>query len=58
MFFRDHLMHFEILNPRTNVEPLRLIEYYAADLATGADPISDNRNERNFSIWWKPYNAA
>src|ERR1700722_16759454 len=47
-------MHFEILNPRTNVEPLPLIEDNAADLAAGADPIGDNRNERNFSIWWNP----
>src|SRR5438876_9061928 len=54
MFSRDHLMHFEILNPRTNVEPLRFIEDYAADLAAGADPIGDNRNERHFSIWWNP----
>src|SRR4029077_464603 len=54
MFSRAHLMHFEILNPRTNVEPLPLIENNAADLAARADPIGDNRNERNFSIWWNP----
>ena len=54
MFFRDHPMHFEILGARTNVEPLPVIENNSANLAAGTDPISDDRNKRDFSIRWDP----
>ena len=43
-------MDFEIFRARTDVEPSSLIENDAADLAAFADPIGDNRNERNFFL--------
>ena len=47
-------VHLEIVSARTDVEPLSVIHHQAADLAALADPISDNRNERDFSMRREP----
>src|SRR6266566_6518305 len=47
-------VHLEIVSARTDVEPLSVIHHQATDLAALADPISDNRNERDFSMRREP----
>jgi hypothetical protein len=43
-------MQFEVFGARTDVEPCSVIHHQAANLAALANPICDNRNERNFPV--------
>src|SRR6266545_7898212 len=45
----NRAVHFEISSARSDVEPRPIIHHNATNFATLADPITDNRNERNFS---------
>ncbi len=51
MLSQNHTMHVEIRTTRANIEPFSVVHYQAADLAALADPITDNREERNFTAW-------
>ena len=43
-------VHFEISSARSDVEPRSVIHHNATDFATLSDPVTDNRNERDFSM--------
>ncbi len=46
----NRAVHFEISSARSDVEPRPVIHHNATDFAALADPITDNRNERDFSM--------
>src|SRR6266487_1043834 len=51
MFLKNCTVNFQILISRTNIEPFSGVHHQASNLAALADPITDNREERNFPAW-------
>src|SRR2546423_13760163 len=46
----NRAMNFEIFSPRAEVKPLPILQNDAADSSALPDPISKNRNERDFLV--------
>src|SRR5215469_11693994 len=47
-------MRFEIFSSRRDVEPFSSVNDHAADFSALADPIRNNRNERDLFVWRNP----
>ena len=47
-------MYFEIFSSRRDVEPLSIVNDHATDLSALADPVRNNRNERDLFVRRNP----